>query len=373
MQLKYARVTKAILLLADGKVFEGRSAGKKGTTSGEICFNTGMTGYQEIYTDPSYYGQVVVMTNAHIGNYGVETSEVESDNIKIAGMVCKKFNNGFSRPRAQKSLQQYFEENNIVAISDVDTRALVRYIRNKGAMNCIISTETEDIEGLKKQLSQVPDMHGLELSSKVTCDAAYHLGKESANYKVAVVDYGAKKNILRSLQERDCYLKVFPMQATVKEILEFNPDGIMLTNGPGDPGAMVKESQVVAEMVNSGKPIFGICLGHQLLAQSQGISTYKMHAGHRGINHPVLNLISGKSEVTSQNHGFTVNEEEIRNNSNVEITHVNLNDKTIEGIRLKNKKAFSVQYHPEACPGPHDSRYLFDEFVKNMAEAKGLN
>ncbi len=370
MQLKYTRVPKAILLLADGKVFEGKAAGKKGTTSGEICFNTGMTGYQEIYTDPSYFGQVIVMANAHIGNYGVEASEVESNSVKIAGMVCKKFNTGFSRPRAQKSLQQYFEENNIVAISDVDTRALVRYIRDKGAMNCIISSETTDVEQLKKQLAAVPDMHGLELSSKVSCKTAHTLGNEQAKYRVAVMDYGAKNNILRSLLERDCYLKVFPMHATLNEVLEFNPDGIMLTNGPGDPGAMVKESEQVKAMVNSGKPVFGICLGHQLLAQSQGISTYKMHAGHRGINHPVINLITGKSEVTSQNHGFTVSEEEIRKNSNVEITHLNLNDKTIEGIRLKNKKAFSVQYHPEACPGPFDARYLFDEFVKNMEIAK---
>lgn len=370
MQLKYARAPKAILLLEDGKVFEGKAAGKIGTTSGEICFNTGMTGYQEIYTDPSYFGQIIVMTNSHIGNYGVEDSEVESNSVKIAGMVCKKFNHGFSRPRSHKSLQQYFEENNIVSISDVDTRALVRYIRDKGAMNCIISSEITDIEELKKQLAKVPKMAGLELSSKVSCKEAYYFGDEKASYKVAVVDFGAKTNILRSLQERDCYLKVFPMHTTLKEILSFNPDGIMLTNGPGDPGAMLKETQEVKAMVESGKPIFGICLGHQLLAQSQGISTYKMHAGHRGINQPVINKISGKCEVTSQNHGFTVSEEEIRNNKNVEITHVNLNDKTIEGIRLKDKKVFSVQYHPEASPGPLDARYLFDEFIENIKTSK---
>jgi carbamoyl-phosphate synthase small subunit len=370
MQLKYSSPPKAILLLEDGKVFEGKAAGKIGTTSGEICFNTGMTGYQEIYTDPSYFGQIIVMTNSHIGNYGIEQSEVESDSIKIAGMICKKFNTGYSRPRAGKSLEDYFKEGGIVSISDVDTRAIVRYIRDKGAMNCIISSETTDIEELKKQLAKVPSMEGLELSSKVSCKTAYTLGDEKSGYKVAVIDYGAKKNILRSLEERGCYLKVFPMSASVKEIMEFKPDGIMLTNGPGDPGVMKKESEMVKEMVNTGKPVFGICLGHQLLAQSQGISTYKMHAGHRGINHPVLNIISGKSEITSQNHGFTVNEEEIRNNPNVEITHVNLNDKTIEGIRLKDRKAFSVQYHPEASPGPYDSRYLFDEFVENMKSSK---
>lgn len=357
-------------MLEDGKVFEGRAAGKIGTTSGEICFNTGMTGYQEIYTDPSYFGQIIVMTNSHIGNYGVEDQEVESDSVKIAGMICKKFNHGYSRPRAQKSLQQYFEENGIVSICEVDTRALVRYIRDKGAMNCIISSETTDIETLKKQLAKVPSMEGLELSSKVSSKTAYEVGTPGSGPKVAVLDYGAKKNIIRSLQERGCFMKVFPMAATISEIMDFQPDGIMLTNGPGDPGVMKKESALVKELVSTGKPVFGICLGHQLLAQSQGISTYKMHAGHRGINHPVLNLITGHSEITSQNHGFTVNEEEIRQNSNIEVTHVNLNDKTIEGIRLKDRKAFSVQYHPESSPGPHDSRYLFDDFVKNMVEAK---
>lgn len=370
MQLKYTTLPKAILLLEDGKVFEGKAAGKIGTTTGEICFNTGMTGYQEIFTDPSYYGQIVVMTNSHIGNYGIEENEVESHSVKISGMVCKKFNHGFSRPRAQKSLQQYFEESGIVSICEIDTRALVRYIRDKGAMNCIISSETTDITRLKKQLALVPSMAGLELSSKVSCSTPYFFGNEKAKHKVSVIDFGAKTNILRSLAERDCYLKVFPMNSAVSDILGFGPDGIMLTNGPGDPGAMPKESELVKELVNTGKPVFGICLGHQLLAQSQGISTYKMHAGHRGINHPVKNIISGKSEITSQNHGFTVNEKEIQNHANIEITHVNLNDKTIEGIRLKDKPAFSVQYHPESNPGPYDSRYLFDEFVHNMAKTK---
>ena len=366
MQLKYSSSKKAVLLLEDGKIFEGKAAGKTGTTTGEICFNTGMSGYQEIYTDPSYYGQIIVMTNSHIGNYGIETNEVESDSVKISGMICKKFNQGFSRPRAQKSLQQYFEESGIVSICDVDTRAIVRHIRNKGAMNCIISSEISDVEELKKLLAKVPKMEGLELSSKVSCSKAYNFGDEKSRFRVSVMDFGVKKNILRSLAERDCYLKVFPMNANLKEIMEFKPDGIMLSNGPGDPGAMKKESELVGALVSSGLPVFGICLGHQLLAQSQGISTYKMHAGHRGINHPVKNLISGKCEITSQNHGFTVNEKDIKNNPNIEVTHVNLNDDTIEGIRLKNKKVFSVQYHPEANPGPHDSRYLFDEFVKNM-------
>jgi carbamoyl-phosphate synthase small subunit len=370
MQLKYSPQPKALLLLEDGKVFEGKAAGMIGTASGEICCNTGMSGYQEIYTDPSYFGQIIVMTNSHIGNYGIEESETESDSVKIAGIVCKKFNKGYSRPRAQKSLQTWFEENKIVSISDIDTRALVRHIRDKGAMNAIISSDNSDIESLKKQLAKVPSMEGPELSSKVSTKEPYHFGSATAKYKVAVMDYGAKKNILRCLAERGCYLKVFPMTASLQEVQAFQPDGIMLTNGPGDPAVMKKEIAVVKDLVKTGIPIFGICLGHQLLAQSQGVNTYKMHTGHRGINHPVINLITGKSEITSQNHGFTVDEKDVAKNKNIEITHVNLNDKTIEGIRLKDTSAFSVQYHPEANPGPYDARYLFDDFVANISRHK---
>ncbi len=370
MQLKYQTKQKAILLLEDGKLFEGKAAGKIGTTTGEICFNTGMTGYQEIFTDPSYFGQIIVMNNVHVGNYGIEPSEIESESIKISGMICKKFNDGFSRKRATQSLEDYFVNDGVVAISDVDTRAIVRYIRDKGAMNCIISSETTDIEALKAQLAKVPKMEGLELSSKVATTKAYELGDATAKYKVAVLDFGVKKNILRSLTERGCALKVFPMKSTVKDILDYNPDGIMLSNGPGDPGVMKDEITLIKKLVETGIPIFGICLGHQLLAESQGISTYKLHAGHRGINHPVKNIITGKSEITSQNHGFTINVDDIAKNPQVEITHVNLNDNTIEGIRIKNKPVFSVQYHPEACPGPLDARYLFDDFVANIKAAK---
>jgi len=370
MHLKYQSKPKAILLLEDGKVFEGKAAGKIGTTTGEICFNTGMTGYQEIFTDPSYFGQIIVMNNVHVGNYGIEPSEIESNSIKISGMICKKFNNGFSRKRATQSLEDYFQNAGIVSISDVDTRAIVRYIRDKGVMNCIISSEITDIETLKAKLAKVPKMEGLELSSKVATNKPFEMGDKKAPHKVAVLDFGTKTNILRCLAERGCFLKVFPMKSSVQDILDFNPDGFMLTNGPGDPGVMKDETQLIKELVDLGKPVFGICFGHQLLAQSQGISTYKMHAGHRGINHPVKNLITGKSEITSQNHGFTINVDDIAKNPNVEITHVNLNDKTIEGIRLKDKPVFSVQYHPEACPGPYDSRYLFDDFVKNLVASK---
>lgn len=366
MQLKYTAKPKAILLLEDGKIFEGKAAGKIGTTTGEICFNTGMTGYQEIFTDPSYFGQIIVMNNVHIGNYGIEDSEIESDSIKISGMICKKFNEGFSRKRAQRSLQEYFEKDNIVSISDVDTRAIVRYIRDKGAMNCVISSETTDVDKLKAVLAKVPKMEGLELSSKVSTKKAYEYGDAKSKYKVAVIDFGVKKNILRSLAQRGCFLKVFPQKATLKELLDFNPNGFMLSNGPGDPGVMKDEINLIKQIVDTGKPVFGICLGHQLLALSQGISTYKMHSGHRGINHPVKNLISGKCEITSQNHGFSINADDVKNNKNIEATHINLNDHTVEGIRVKGKPVFSVQYHPEACPGPYDSRYLFDEFVTNI-------
>jgi carbamoyl-phosphate synthase small subunit len=216
----------------------------------------------------------------------------------------------------------------------------------------------------------VPKMEGLELSSKVGTTTIYEVGDPNSAYKVAVMDFGTKKNILRSLSERGCFLKVFPMKSSLKEIMDFNPDGIMLSNGPGDPGVMKEEIALIKELVNTGKPVFGICLGHQLLAESQGISTYKMHAGHRGINHPVKNIITGKSEITSQNHGFTINVEEIAKHPEVEITHMNLNDNTVEGIRLKNRSVFSVQYHPEACPGPFDARYLFDDFVTNIKASK---
>lgn len=372
MQLKYQSRPKAILLLEDGKVFEGKAAGKIGSTTGEICFNTGMTGYQEIFTDPSYYGQIVVMANVHVGNYGIEASEVESDSIKISGMVCKKFNDGYSRKRAQQSLQEYFEKDGVVSISDVDTRALVRYIRDRGAMNCIISSENTNIEDLKKILAKVPSMAGLELSSKVCTNKTYDYGEAGSKHKVAVIDFGVKKNILRSLAERGCFLKVFPMKTTLSEMQAFNPDGFMLSNGPGDPSVMKDEISLIQQIVATGKPVFGICLGHQLLAESQGIKTYKMHAGHRGINHPVKNLVSGKCEITSQNHGFSIKAEDVNANPNVEATHINLNDKTIEGIQVIGKPVFSVQYHPEACPGPYDSRYLFDQFVENIVKSKNL-
>lgn len=360
----------AVLLLEDGTYFKGKAAGIKGIGTGEICFNTGMTGYQEIFTDPSYFGQILVTTNAHIGNYGIRNAEVESDSIQIQGLVCKNFTDKYSRPMADSAIQQYFEDNNIVCIHQLDTRAIVRHIRDKGAMNCLISTEELDIDVLKDKCKQIPSMAGLELASKVSTKEEYTMGDENSDIRIAVLDFGVKKNILRCMSERGAYLKVFPAKTDADTLRAFNPDGYFLSNGPGDPSAMDYAIATIKELLTDNKPLFGICLGHQLLALANDIPTYKMHNGHRGINHPVKNLISGKCEITSQNHGFGVSPDELEKSDKVEITHMNLNDNTVEGIRVKDTQAFSVQYHPESSPGPHDSRYLFDEFISKIRNNK---
>ncbi|WP_111708122.1 glutamine-hydrolyzing carbamoyl-phosphate synthase small subunit [Lutibacter citreus] len=367
--MKYTQRKKAILLLADGTVFEGKSIGRDGTAYGEICYNTGMTGYQEVFTDPSYFGQIMLTTNAHIGNYGVNENEVESDSVKIAGLVCKNFSFNYSRDDAQGSLEDYFEKENVMAISDIDTRAVVSYIRDKGAMNAIISTNT-NIEELKDQLKAVPAMDGLELASKVSTKEPYFFGEETAPYKISALDIGIKRNILRNLAKRGCYIKVFPYNSSYEELNSFNPDGFFLSNGPGDPNPLKEAQELAKEIIKRDHPLFGICLGHQIIAIANGISTYKMHNGHRGINHPVKNLISGKGEVTSQNHGFVVKRDEVENHSDLEVTHIHLNDDTLAGMRMKDKNCFSVQYHPEASPGPHDSAYLFDQFIENIKLSK---
>ena len=366
--MKYISKSPAILLLQDGTVFHGKSAGATGITTGEICFNTGMTGYQEIFTDPSYYGQLLVTTHVHIGNYGIHREEVESESIKISGLICRSFNELYSRGSAVSSIRDYFVLQSIVAISDVDTRAVVRHIRSKGAMNAIISSETQDIEKLKSILADVPSMEGLELSSKVTTKQSYFIGNPNARFKVAAMDFGMKKNIIRNLVKRDCLVQVFPSNTKFIEIKKWNPDGIFLSNGPGDPAAMTDVVNTVREILKDNIPLFGICLGHQLLAEACNIRTYKMHHGHRGINHPVKNLITGKCEITSQNHGFSVIEDDVKKSDRIEVTHINLNDHSIEGIRVKDKVAFSVQYHPESSPGPHDSGYLFDDFIECMSK-----
>lgn len=370
--MKYTTKSPAILLLADGTVYHGKAAGAKGMATGELCFNTGMTGYQEIFTDPSYTGQLMVMANVHIGNYGIKLEESESSGVKIAGLIIRNLSPIASRKGGDMSLQEYLTQQHVVTITDVDTRAIVRHIREKGAMNAIISTDNLDIDFLKKELAKVPSMEGLELSSRVSTDKAYDFST-AGQYKVALLDEGFKLNIARCLTERGCSVRIFPYNTGFEEINNWGADGIMLSNGPGDPSVMPDVVQTVKDILQSGIPTFGICLGHQLLAEANGMRTYKMHHGHRGINHPVKNIINDTCEITSQNHGFAVMQEDVENAADIEVTHFNLNDKTIEGIRMKSKPAFSVQYHPEAAPGPHDAAYLFDEFVALIKAHAGKN
>lgn len=357
-------MNKAILILADGTVFEGEAFGKIGTATGEICFNTGMTGYQEVFTDPSYFGQVLIMNTAHVGNYGAKNADIESDNVKINGLICKTLSDDFSRDMADESLEKYLLDNEVIAIHKVDTRAMVAHVRENGAMNCIISSEDLDVESLKKKLAEVPSMEGLELASVVSTKEAYTSGDENAKVRIAALDFGIKRSIVKNMVDRGAYVKVFPAKTDFPTLEAFKPDAYFLSNGPGDPAPMDYAKETAAKILDSGKPTFGICLGHQVISMVNGATTYKMHHGHRGLNHPVKNLIKGTSEISTQNHGFAVDAESIKTSDKLEISHVNLNDQTIEGVRVKGKKAFSVQYHPEATPGPHDSRYLFDEFME---------
>lgn len=368
--MKFIQKNTAQLILEDGTIVEGYSVGEKGYTTGELCFNTGMTGYQEIYTDPSYFGQIIINTTPHIGNYGVQNIEDESMQVQFSGLICNKFSDVYSRFTSDGSLQDYFVKNNVIGIEGIDTRKLVRYIRNKGAMNGIISTNERSTEELLFILRSVPSMNGLELSSRVSTATAYYDGKIDSKHKIAVLDLGIKKSILNNFTNRDCYCKIFPSNATYSDMKEWGADGYFISNGPGDPGVMNYAIDTVKSIINDNQNLFGICMGHQILALANGISTYKMHNGHRGLNHPVKNLQTGKSEITSQNHGFAISKNDVDNSKNIEITHVNLNDQTIEGIRIKNRNAFSVQYHPEAAPGPHDSSYLFDDFIKLIIRNK---
>lgn len=361
--------TTAVLLLQDGRFFIGKSFGAEGETVGEVCFNTGMTGYQEILTDPSYCRQIVTMTSPHIGNYGVNPNDIESDRIQVAGFVIKEETKIPSNWRSTQSIGDYLNEHNIVGIQGIDTRALTRHIRDNGAMNGIISTINSDIDSLKNKLEKAPVMTGLDLAKEVTCKNQYTWSSinQSANqpnrFRIAAIDFGIKQNILRLLENNNCEITVFPATVKAQEIMNFYPDGVFLSNGPGDPAAVTYGIETVKSLLGK-KPIFGICLGHQILALALGAKTFKLKFGHRGINHPVKNLKTNIVEITSQNHGFAVDLDSLP--SNVESTHVNLNDNTSEGIRCKDLQAFSVQYHPESSPGPHDSRYLFEQFTHLM-------
>ena len=356
----------AILLLEDGTYFEGQSCGIQGITGGEICFNTGMTGYQEIFTDPSYFGQIMVMASVHIGNYGARSDESESQKVYINGLVCKNFSTFMSRSLAQDSLQHFLELHQVVGISGIDTRALIRHIRTHGAMNAIISSTEMDISKLKQQVAGVPDMSGLELASKVSFADPFVFSNPNAKYRLAVMDFGIKKSILEQLSPMNMEIKVYPAKTSMEDLKNYNAHAYFLSNGPGDPSAMDYAIETVAKIVEEKKPTFGICLGHQLFSLSQGVNTFKMHHGHHGINHPVKNLLSGLGEITSQNHGFAVDPIQLEKSSTLEVSHINLNDQSIEGVRHKTAPIFSVQYHPEAGPGPHDSRYLFNQFKENI-------
>lgn len=360
-------VRDARLILSDGTSFTGRSVGFSGTAFGELCFNTGMTGYQEVFTDPSYKGQIMVMTAGHIGNYGVKIDEQESSGIQISGLIVRNMARSWSRKVGDGAVSDYLKSHRCVAMADVDTRALVRHIRSCGSMNAVMSDEGHTTEELLKKLNDVPSMEGLDLSKQVGTTETYVYGGQEAKPKtktVVVVDYGTKSNILRMLKQEGMNVVVVPSGSSRQQILSHQPDGILLSNGPGDPAAMHNQIEVIRQLIEDDLPVMGICLGHQLLARALGVGTFKMHHGHRGINHPVQNLLNGRSEITSQNHGFGVNAEDIKVKPELRITHINLNDQTVEGFQHRTRPLFSVQHHPEACPGPHDSRYLFDEFAR---------
>ena len=328
----------AILLLNDGKKFEGKQLGHLGETIGEVCFNTGMTGYQEILTDPSYCSQIVTMTSPHIGNYGINKEDVESNKIQVSGFVIKEESIVPSNWRSTSSLDEYLKKNKIVGIQDIDTRSLTRHIRDQGAMNGIISSVDNDLVNLSNKLKKALSMNGLDLAKTVSTKKVYKWS-QTGKFKVAAIDYGIKHNILNILKDNNCEVTVFPAQTSAKEILDFNPDGIFLSNGPGDPSAVTYGIEMVKSLLGS-KPIFGICLGHQILSLALGAKTFKLKFGHRGINHPVKNLETKVVEITSQNHGFAVDLNSLP--ENVVSTHINLNDNTNEGIECKEFKALSI-------------------------------
>ncbi|MER3429616.1 MAG: carbamoyl phosphate synthase small subunit [Blastocatellia bacterium] len=357
----------AILVLEDGCFFEGISFGGRGETFGEMVFNTSMTGYQEILTDPSYAGQIVAMTYPLIGNYGVNDRDVESRRPWVEGFVVRESSRIYSNWRATRSLDDYLKETNIVGIEHIDTRALVRHIRDKGAMRAGISTVETDPDALLEKVLSSPKMQNRELAGSVTSSEIYVVPAETRErFHVVAYDFGVKANSLRELARRGCRITVVPATTPANEALAMNPDGIFLSNGPGDPAAMQATAREIRLLAETNRPVFGICLGHQLIGEAFGGKTFKLKFGHRGGNQPIRNLASGRVEITAHNHGFAVLPESLP--EELEITHINLNDNTVAGLRHRQLPVFSVQYHPESAPGPNDSKYLFDLFVALMSE-----
>jgi carbamoyl-phosphate synthase small subunit len=356
---------KAILVLEDGTIFRGRSFGARGERCGEVVFNTSMTGYQEILTDPSYKGQIVIMTYPLIGNYGINFNDVESRRPFVEGFGVKEYSKIASNWRSIKSLSDYLKENNILGIEDIDTRALTLHIRKVGAMKAVLSTEDLDEKRLVKKAKESPGLIGIDLVREVTSNKKFHWeAVKESRYRVVVLDCGVKYNILRLLTKFKCQVIVMPANVTADEILQTRPHGVLLSNGPGDPAALDYVIETTRGLI--GKiPIFGICLGHQMLGLAFGGKTYKLKFGHHGANHPVKDLKTGRVSITVQNHGFCVDIDSL-NKKEIKITHINLNDNTLEGMRHKKLPIFSVQFHPEASPGPHDARYLFAEFIEMM-------
>jgi carbamoyl-phosphate synthase small subunit len=362
----------AVLALEDGTIFKGVSFGAEGERYGEVVFNTSMSGYQEIITDPSYKGQIVAMTYPLMGNYGINIDDMESRGIFLEGFVVKEYSKLASNWRLDGSLGDYFKKNNIVAIEGVDTRKLTLHIREAGAMKAVLSTQDFDESSLLRKARNSAGLVGIDLVKEVTCANKYSWGDQvKKNFNVVVIDCGVKYNILRELQKRKCALSVVPAGTSASQILAMNPDGLLLSNGPGDPAAVVQVVETTRQLLDK-LPIFGICLGHQMLGLALGGKTYKLKFGHHGANHPVKDLKSGKVSITSQNHGFCVDIDTL-NKKEVELTHINLNDNTLEGLRHKKLPVFSVQFHPEASPGPHDAEYLFDEFIALMKKSKAKN
>jgi carbamoyl-phosphate synthase small subunit len=372
---------KAILALEDGTIFTGRAFAGKGEVLGEVVFNTSMTGYQEILTDPSYCGQIVTMTYPLIGNYGINEEDVESGKVQAEAFIVKECEPVPSNWRSQKSLAAYLEGQGVIGIDGIDTRALTRHIRVAGAMKGIISTEDLDPRSLIAKAKASPGLVGRDLVQEVTCAASYQWQSrhwrqpgqpekqnEVSTFRVVAFDFGIKQNILDCAARAGCRLTVVPATTSADEVRALNPDGILLSNGPGDPEPVTYAVRTIRQLLED-YPIFGICLGQQLLGLALGGKTYKLKFGHRGANHPVMNLLTRRVEITAQNHGFCVDIDSIQSND-IEITHINLNDKTLEGMRHKHLPVFSVQYHPEASPGPHDAAYLFDEFISNMDKRK---